>query len=220
MGTHAKKSRGGVCIVSSCGGHLTEVRRLRAAYAHRPHFYVLNDRIELPDDMRNKTVFIRHAERDVGVLINVFEAWRILRAERPTLILSTGAGPVVPFCLVGKLLRIPTVFIETFTRVSAPSMTGKIMYRLTGYFFYQWKSLEKFFPRATHGGKNIKVPARRINQIVHGKRAITADTALRLGLFFGMEEAFWLNLQSHYDLVVARIKAGDRLKVEVVPRAA
>ncbi len=68
--------------------------------------------------------------------------------------------------------------------------------------------------------KNIKVPARRINQIVHGKRAITADTALRLGIFFGMEEAFWLNLQSHYDLEVARIKAGDRLKVEVVPRAA
>ena len=68
--------------------------------------------------------------------------------------------------------------------------------------------------------KNIKVPARRINQIVHGKRAITADTALRLGIFFGMEEAFWLNLQSHYDLEVARMKAGDRLKAEVVPRAA
>ncbi len=68
--------------------------------------------------------------------------------------------------------------------------------------------------------KNIKVPARRINQIVHGKRAITADTALRLGIFFGMEEAFWLNLQSHYDLEVARVKAGDRLKVEVVPGAA
>ena len=68
--------------------------------------------------------------------------------------------------------------------------------------------------------KDIKVPARRINQIVHGKRAITADTALRLGIFFGMEEAFWLNLQSHYDLEVAKINVGDRLKAEVVPRAA
>ncbi len=68
--------------------------------------------------------------------------------------------------------------------------------------------------------KSIKVPPRRINQIVHGKRAITADTALRLGIFFGMEEEFWLNLQSHYDLEVAKIKAGERLKAEVVPRAA
>ncbi len=68
--------------------------------------------------------------------------------------------------------------------------------------------------------KSIKVPPRRINQIVHGKRAITADTALRLGIYFGMEEEFWLNLQSHYDLEVAKIKAGKRLKSEVVPRAA
>ncbi len=68
--------------------------------------------------------------------------------------------------------------------------------------------------------KSINVAPRRINEIVHGKRAITADTALRLGLFFGMEEQFWLNLQTHYDLEVARMKGGGRLKAEVVPHAA
>ena len=68
--------------------------------------------------------------------------------------------------------------------------------------------------------KSISVPARRINEIVHGKRAITADTALRLGMFFRMEEQFWLNLQTHYELEVAKIEAGDRLKAEVEPHAA
>ena len=68
--------------------------------------------------------------------------------------------------------------------------------------------------------KNIKVPARRVNEIVHGKRAITADTALRLGMFFRMEAQFWLNLQSHYALEVAKIEAGERVKAEVVPHAA
>ncbi len=68
--------------------------------------------------------------------------------------------------------------------------------------------------------KSISVPPRRINEIVHGKRAITADTALRLGAFFRMEEQFWLNLQTHYDLEVAKIEAGDRLKAEVEPHAA
>ena len=68
--------------------------------------------------------------------------------------------------------------------------------------------------------KSISVPARRFNEIVHGKRAITADTALRLGMFFRMEEQFWLNLQTHYDLEVAKIAAGDRLKAEVEPHAA
>lgn len=50
--------------------------------------------------------------------------------------------------------------------------------------------------------KDISVPPRRINEIVHGKRSITADTALRLGRFFGMSPEFWLNLQTHYDLEV------------------
>ncbi len=58
----------------------------------------------------------------------------------------------------------------------------------------------------------IGVPARRINEIVLGKRAITADTALRLGRFFGMEAQFWINLQSHYELEVARDKLGERLR--------
>ena len=52
--------------------------------------------------------------------------------------------------------------------------------------------------------KGIAVPPRRINEIVQGKRAITADTALRLGKFFGMEAQFWMNLQSHYDLEIAK----------------
>jgi len=141
-----------VCIVSSCGGHLTEVRALKPVYERYEHFYVLNDRVLLPKDMEGKTYFIRHSERDWFFFANLWEAWRILREEKPRLILSTGAGPVVPFTLIGKLLRIPTVFIETFTRVTEPSLTGRIMYYLADHFFYQWKTLEHHFPKATYGG--------------------------------------------------------------------
>ncbi len=56
--------------------------------------------------------------------------------------------------------------------------------------------------------KDMNVPARRINEIVHGKRAITADTALRLGKFFNMSPQFWMNLQTRYELE----KAEDRLR--------
>ena len=65
--------------------------------------------------------------------------------------------------------------------------------------------------------KNINVTARRINEIVHGRRAITADTALRLGRFFGMEAEFWLNLQSHYDMEVAQAALRRRLEKDVRP---
>ncbi len=63
--------------------------------------------------------------------------------------------------------------------------------------------------------KDTSVPPRRINEIVHGKRSITADTALRLGRFFGMSPQFWLNLQTRYDLEVTEDLLEDRLDNEV-----
>jgi addiction module HigA family antidote len=64
--------------------------------------------------------------------------------------------------------------------------------------------------------KGLRVPARRINEIVHGTRAISADTALRLARFFGNSERFWLNLQAAYDLDVERERLGARLERDVL----
>jgi antitoxin HigA-1 len=68
--------------------------------------------------------------------------------------------------------------------------------------------------------KDIGVPARRINEIVKGQRAITADTALRLGRYFKMSAQFWLNLQSHHELELAEDRLGRRLEQEVKVLAA
>lgn len=68
--------------------------------------------------------------------------------------------------------------------------------------------------------RDIGVPPRRINEIVLGKRSITADTALRLARYFDMSESFWMGLQSDYDLEEARLQLGDRLRREVHPHAA
>ena len=68
--------------------------------------------------------------------------------------------------------------------------------------------------------KAISVPPRRINEIVHGKRAISADTALRLGRYFGVDPQSWMNLQSHYELEVAAQNLGKKLESEVNPRSA
>ena len=66
--------------------------------------------------------------------------------------------------------------------------------------------------------KSINVPPRRINEIVHGKRSISADTALRLALFFGTTERFWMNLQTRYDLEIEKDKLeGMRFGVEGTP---
>ena len=63
--------------------------------------------------------------------------------------------------------------------------------------------------------KDMCVPPRRINEIVHGQRAVSADTALRLGRFFGVSPQFWLNLQSRYDLETEEDRIGERVSQEV-----
>jgi addiction module HigA family antidote len=72
-----------------------------------------------------------------------------------------------------------------------------------------------------HGlAKALGVPAQRIHDLVHGRRAMTADTALRLARFFDMEAQFWMNLQTRYDLESAADALADRLDIEVRPRVA
>lgn len=66
--------------------------------------------------------------------------------------------------------------------------------------------------------KDISVPPRRINEIVHGQRSISADTALRLARYFGVSAKFWLNLQSQFDLDVESDRLGNRLESEVTTR--
>lgn len=63
--------------------------------------------------------------------------------------------------------------------------------------------------------KDLRVPPRRINEIVHGTRSITADTALRLSRYFGTTDRFWLNMQARYDLEIEKDRLGARIEKEV-----
>jgi len=136
-----------ICIVSSCGGHLTEVRSLINSYSKYKHFYVLNDYAILPMDMESNTFYIKHSERDLFFFYNLLEAFLICYRNKPKVILSTGAGPAVPFALVGKyFFNIKIVYIESITRIYNPSLTGRIMYKLSDDFYYQWEPLKQYFP--------------------------------------------------------------------------
>jgi UDP-N-acetylglucosamine:LPS N-acetylglucosamine transferase len=107
----------------------------------------------LDDSDKKKIYFVTHSERDWKFFINIWEAFQIFRIERPTLILSTGAGPAVPFSLIGKyLFDTRIVYIETMTSINRPSLTGKIMYYIADIFFYQWRELGVTFPKGKYCG--------------------------------------------------------------------
>jgi antitoxin HigA-1 len=108
--------------------------------------------------------------------------------------------------IMSKLLIIIRRFIMAAKKI-LPVHPGEILLEE----FLQPMNISQY--RLAH---DINVPPRRINEIVHGKRSITADTALRLGRYFNMSAQFWINLQSHYDLEVESDKLAGRLVNEVL----
>ena len=139
-------------LITPSGGHLAEIRQLAGVYRDRPHFFVVNVPLIEPPDMQGRTIVITLSERDWKFLINFKEAWTILRQRRPKVLLTTGGAFAVAFTLVGKLLGIPTVYIETVGKVTVPTVTGRFMYRLADRFFYQWSHLASHFPRGVYIG--------------------------------------------------------------------
>lgn len=143
-----------ICLVSSCGGHLRELRQLAPIYEKHEYHYVVNDRIELDGDLIGRTEFISHAERGLLQLVNLVEAWRILRRLQPQLVISSGASPAVPFGICTRFLGIKMIYIETCAAVSKPTLTGRLVYRmrLADAVFYQWKTLDYYYKNATYAG--------------------------------------------------------------------
>jgi UDP-N-acetylglucosamine transferase subunit ALG13 len=139
-------------LITPAGGHLTEIRALASVYRDHPHFFVVHVPLVEPEDMRGRTVVITRSERDWKFLVNLWEAFAILRQRRPKVLLTTGGGFSVAFTLAGKFFRIPTVYIETVGKVTVPTVTGRFMYRLADRFFYQWPNLASHFPRGEYIG--------------------------------------------------------------------
>lgn len=152
VGEFAPASSDPICLVTPSGGHLTEIRAMKEVYKDHPHHFVINTHIVQPEDMVGRTTVITVSQRDWKFLLNLVEAFRILRKRKPKVILTTGGGFSVAFTLVGKLLGIPTVYIETVAKVNVPTVTGRFMYHLADRFFYQWPYLKEHFPKGRYIG--------------------------------------------------------------------
>ncbi|EHD91122.1 oligosaccharide biosynthesis Alg14 like family protein [Streptococcus pneumoniae GA13494] len=87
-----------------------------------------------------------------NLIKNTILAFKILRKERPDIIVSSGAAVAVPFFYLGKIFGAKTVYIEVFDRIDAPTMTGKLVYPVTDRFIVQWEEMKKVYPKAINLG--------------------------------------------------------------------
>jgi beta-1,4-N-acetylglucosaminyltransferase len=129
-----------ICLVCSHGGHLTELLCLKEAFEGHETFFITYD------SPRTRSLERKYLLQNIGtnplLMARAFVSTvRILLKEKPKLIVSTGSEIAIPAFYLAKILRIKTIFIESWTRVDRPTGTGKIVYPVSDIFLVQWEQL-------------------------------------------------------------------------------
>jgi UDP-N-acetylglucosamine:LPS N-acetylglucosamine transferase len=141
-----------VLLVTTQGGHLAQLLALREWWSDHDRVWVAPETPDVADRLRGERVATSHSPttRNLPNLLRNFAlAVRLMRRERPVLVVSAGAGVAVPFFLVAWLMRIPTVFIEVYDRVDTATMTGRLVGPFTTRRIVQWDQQLDVYPDAT-----------------------------------------------------------------------
>lgn len=144
-----------ICYTASSGGHTQELMQLSGLFSKYPSILITETRrvdsafdavYTIPQVNRKS---IRFLLKFLGSFLTIR---RILSEEQPTHIVSFGAMCTVPVCIIGKLMGLRVIYVESFTRIRDLSLTGKILYRFADLFVVQWKQLTELYPKAIYGG--------------------------------------------------------------------
>lgn len=144
-----------VCLVGSSGGHLTHLYMLKSFWEKNERFWVTFDKEDARSILEGETVYSCYhpTNRNIKNLIrNTFVAWKVLRNEKPDLLISSGAAVAVPFFYLAKLMGKKLIYIEVYDRIDKPTITGKLVYPIVDKFIVQWEEQKKVYPKAINLG--------------------------------------------------------------------
>jgi UDP-N-acetylglucosamine:LPS N-acetylglucosamine transferase len=141
-----------VLLVCSSGGHLAQLLSLRRWWGRHRRVWVTFDTVDAVSLLRDEATVWCHrpTTRNIpNLLRNARLAWNVLRARRPALIVSNGAGVAFPFFLVARLLGIPSIYVEIYERFDThPTLTGRLCRPLASRFLLQWPEQRALYPGA------------------------------------------------------------------------
>lgn len=142
-------------LVCNPGGHFSTMMGLKTFWSAYPREWVTYPKFDTLELSRNELVYwveMQEARMLGKACINFTKALVILRKSQPDLVISTGASIAVPFLMASKLFGIRTLFIESITRSSNLSLTGKLLYNLVDEFYVQWPECVERYPKAQYRG--------------------------------------------------------------------
>jgi len=158
-----------IALVCSHGGHLTEMLYLMEAFEGHDVFFITYDSSRTRALRYRKYLFPNFGERPLELLKNLPRIISIVLKEKPHVIVSNGAEIAIPFFYLGKIFRIKTIFIECYTRVYEPTITGKIVYPISDLFLVLWpEMLAKYGGKAKYWGGLFKVG--KLKKIIQNKK--------------------------------------------------
>lgn len=144
-----------ICLVGSSGGHLMHLYMLKDCWKNKERFWVTFNKEDANSLLRNERKYYCYYPTNrnfVNLIKNTILAIKILKKEKPNLIISSGAAVAVPFFYIGKLMGAKTIYIEVFDRINKSTVTGKLVYPIADKFVVQWEEMKKVYPKAINLG--------------------------------------------------------------------
>jgi UDP-N-acetylglucosamine:LPS N-acetylglucosamine transferase len=138
-------------LVASTGGHLLQLHRLRPWWAGHERLWVTFDKPDARSLLEGeRVVWAYHptTRNVVNLVRNLFLALRVVRRERPDVVVSDGAGVAFPFFVVARLLGARTVYVEVYDRVDSRTLTGRLCSPISDLFLVQWEEQRRLYPRS------------------------------------------------------------------------
>lgn len=138
-----------VLLVCSNGGHLAQLHRLAPWWRHHDRTWVTLPGTDAEHLLAGESVhwaFCPTTRSLRCLLLNLWLAWRVLRKERPDVVVSNGAAVAVPFFAMARMLGIRTVFVEVYDRIDSATLTGRLCRPLSSLFLVQWPEQRTYYP--------------------------------------------------------------------------
>lgn len=146
-----------ICFAASSGGHFEQLVMLKPLMKKYDSFVITEETSYKAKVKGQKMYYMKQVNRkEKGfiprMIINTLRGWKIFRKERPDVVICTGVLAMIPMCLIAKMYGKKLVYIESYAKVTSPTLTGKLLYKFADQFYVQWPEMQEIYPKAIYLG--------------------------------------------------------------------
>ena len=140
-----------ICFAASSGGHFEQLSMLKPLMEDYDSFIITEKTLYKAAIKGQKMYYLHQINRKAitfpfWMLVNIFKSVKIVLSEKPDIRITTGVLAMIPICLIAKKRGARLIYIESFAKITSPTLTGKFLYNKADQFYVQWESMKKFYP--------------------------------------------------------------------------